>query len=360
VVTHLYTVCWDEADMLAFFFRHYDPWVDRYVIYDDGSTDGSLEVLRAHPKVELRQLQRTDAESFVISHTQMQEHAWKESRGQADWVVITAIDEHLWIRGRDMTNYLQELGAAGVTCVPALGFDMNSEQFPCDRGLLIETVTRGRVRRFNKLAILNPDAVDETRFVEGRHSAAPTGRNVFPSRDELLLWHYKHLGFERVAARHDAQGARLGSKDRANGWGHRYLWSRERLAWQWRATRATSTDLAKLTNPALGCERPLWWRPEQRFGDLLGHRPSGSGSGGQKAPRVSVVVKSFNHEKYVRHCVQSVLNQTFQDFELIVTEDASTDDTVAVVRSFSDSLNYFRARKQFSSAWSKVSTTRPN
>ena len=29
--------------MLAFFFRHYDPWVDRYVIYDDGSTDGSLE-----------------------------------------------------------------------------------------------------------------------------------------------------------------------------------------------------------------------------------------------------------------------------------------------------------------------------
>ena len=62
----------------------------------------------------------------------------------------------------------------------------------------------------------------------------------------------------------------------------------------------------------------------------------------------------------MRHCVQSVLNQTFQDFELIVTEDASTDDTVAVVRSFSDSLNYFRARKQFSSAWSKVSTTRPN
>ena len=123
----------------------------------------------------------------------MQEHAWKESRGQADWVVITAIDEHLWICGRDMTNYLQELGAAGVTCVPALGFDMNSEQFPCDRGLLIETVTRGRVRRFNKLAILNPDAVDETRFVEGRHSAAPTGRNVFPSRDELLLWHYKPL-----------------------------------------------------------------------------------------------------------------------------------------------------------------------
>ena len=106
---HLYTVCWDEADMLGFFFRHYDPWVDRYVIYDDGSQDGSLDILRAHPKVELRRFERVDAESFVLSHTRMQEHSWKESRGRADWVVITAIDEHLWVRGRDMRSYLREL-----------------------------------------------------------------------------------------------------------------------------------------------------------------------------------------------------------------------------------------------------------
>jgi hypothetical protein len=135
---HLYTVCWDEADMLGFFFRHYDPWVDRYVIYDDGSTDGSLDILRAHPRVEVRQFERTDAESFVLSHTRMQQHAWRESRGQADWVVITAIDEHLWVRGRDMQSYLAELASDGVTCVPALGFDMNSETFPRDQGQSLE------------------------------------------------------------------------------------------------------------------------------------------------------------------------------------------------------------------------------
>ena len=44
---HLYTVCWDEADMLGFFFRHYDPFVERYVVYDDGSTDGTPERIRA-------------------------------------------------------------------------------------------------------------------------------------------------------------------------------------------------------------------------------------------------------------------------------------------------------------------------
>ena len=52
-------------------------------------------MLQAHPKVELQRLQRTDADSFVLSHTHMQEHTWKESRGQADRVVIIAIDEHL-------------------------------------------------------------------------------------------------------------------------------------------------------------------------------------------------------------------------------------------------------------------------
>lgn len=338
MATHLYTVCWNEADMLGFFFRHYDPWIDRYVVYDDGSTDGSLEILSAHPRVELRRLQRVDAESFVISHTEMQEHAWKESRGQAEWVVITAIDEHLWLRGTQTGHYLRRLRAAGITCVPALGFDMNSEEFPADHGLLIETVTRGRARRFfNKLSIFDPSAIGEVGYVQGRHKAVPTGQIRFPPRDELLLWHYKHLGFERTVCRHAAQAARLGSKDREHGWGHRYLWPRERLAWQWRAMRATSVDLSGLSDPALGCERPLWWRPDERLSDLLGPGPAPSETPSTRPPRVSVVVKSFNHEKYIRHCVQSVLNQSLQDFELVITDDASTDDTVAVVQSMRDS-----------------------
>jgi len=42
--------------MLPLFFRNYDPWVDQYFIYDDGSTDGSIETLKAHPKVEMRRM----------------------------------------------------------------------------------------------------------------------------------------------------------------------------------------------------------------------------------------------------------------------------------------------------------------
>src|SRR5215207_6745619 len=54
-------------------------------------------------------------------------------------------------------------------------------------------------------------------------------------------------------------------------------------------------------------------------------------------PSVSVIIPAYNHEKFVAECIQSVLNQTFQDFEIIITDDASTDRTVEIIESFDDS-----------------------
>src|SRR5215470_10311500 len=53
-------------------------------------------------------------------------------------------------------------------------------------------------------------------------------------------------------------------------------------------------------------------------------------------PKVSVVVKSYNHDAYVGETIQSVLDQSFQDFEIVVTDDGSSDGTPDVVRAFSD------------------------
>ena len=54
-------------------------------------------------------------------------------------------------------------------------------------------------------------------------------------------------------------------------------------------------------------------------------------------PKVSIVIPAYNHEKYVRECVQSVLDQTYQDFEIIITDDGSSDGTVNVIKEFDDS-----------------------
>lgn len=57
---------------------------------------------------------------------------------------------------------------------------------------------------------------------------------------------------------------------------------------------------------------------------------------GAKKPKVSVRIPSYNHEKYIRECLDSVLNQTLQDFEIVITDDGSTDRTVDIIKEYKD------------------------
>ena len=57
---------------------------------------------------------------------------------------------------------------------------------------------------------------------------------------------------------------------------------------------------------------------------------------GRTVPKVSVVVPTYNSARFLGKAIQSVLDQTFQDWELIVVDDGSTDNTREVVAAFQD------------------------
>ena len=66
------------------------------------------------------------------------------------------------------------------------------------------------------------------------------------------------------------------------------------------------------------------------------------------APKVSVVMAAYNYERFVAEAIQSVMEQTFEDWELIIVDDGSTDNTPGVVRSFltDTRIRYHRQENQ--------------
>lgn len=51
-------------------------------------------------------------------------------------------------------------------------------------------------------------------------------------------------------------------------------------------------------------------------------------------PIVSVILPNYNHGRYLKKRVHSILNQTFQDFELIILDDASTDNSIDIIEEY--------------------------
>ena len=51
-------------------------------------------------------------------------------------------------------------------------------------------------------------------------------------------------------------------------------------------------------------------------------------------PEISVIIPNFNHADYIKQRIDSVLNQTYQDFEVIILDDFSTDNSVDIIEQY--------------------------
>ncbi len=68
-----------------------------------------------------------------------------------------------------------------------------------------------------------------------------------------------------------------------------------------------------------------------------------------KIPAISVVIPMYNAEKYIEQCLESILNQTFDDYEVIIVDDCSTDNSIKKVENmmpkFNERLKIIKCKK---------------
>lgn len=74
----------------------------------------------------------------------------------------------------------------------------------------------------------------------------------------------------------------------------------------------------------------------------------------QSSPKVSIGLPVYNGERYIHEAIESVLRQTYTNFELVVSDNGSTDGTEAICREFANNdkrVVYFRSEQNNGASW---------
>ena len=71
-----------------------------------------------------------------------------------------------------------------------------------------------------------------------------------------------------------------------------------------------------------------------------------------KTTPITVLISVFNSSKFIRETLESVLNQTFSDYEILIVDDGSTDETEDIIYSYKDKrMKYVKCNHNFIKTW---------
>lgn len=233
-------VCRNEKLIAPFFLRHYETIADKILIYDGGSTDGSLELLRDSPKVEIVKVPEEKMNNRNL--TDFRNEAWKKYRYDYDFVIVCDMDELIF--HPQLKEKLNEFKKQGITTPTIKGYQMVAEQFPHGySGQIYEIVQKGYYDPIwlSKVSVFNPADVDVS-YEVGCHQANSTGK-LKKSDEPLYLLHFKYVGYRNFIAKNKREAARLSETDLKNGYAFHYARDAKMTIEEFRELEKKSTSV---------------------------------------------------------------------------------------------------------------------
>lgn len=204
----LYSLFGSEEQLMPYFLRHYAPEVDRLVMLDGGSTDGSRTIIGACPKAEIRESPFVHGGYDEYACTAYLAEQAATARGKADWALVVDADEFLY-SPLGLRAALDSYRAAGMRAVKATGYQMTADKFPATDGQLTDLVRSGVPDpEYDKLASFDPAC--GVIWSPGRHNYRCSATVYQPG---MKLLHYRYFGADWLRERNAQNYARRGVLD---------------------------------------------------------------------------------------------------------------------------------------------------
>jgi len=218
----VFVLTYNCRDVLPFFLRHYETFADEISAFDDHSTDGTREMLAAHPKVKLRDWPHKTGidEDLFLAHWQ---EWYPKARGAFDWVMIVDPDEFVY--APNMRLLLETLQRNEIEVIKPTGFNMVGDGLPKDDGRQIYEINPMGVPApvYSKPVVFRPHI--KINWNRGKH-ALENCNPVMIKGDAMTkpfwakLLHYRYMGADYTRAKNAKNYARCGllSGDKGAAW----------------------------------------------------------------------------------------------------------------------------------------------
>lgn len=236
----VYTICHNEAPMLAYFLRHYAPLADKVVLYDDHSDDGGPALAAAYANVEVRAYPGNGLDD--LRFVEFAAETYPEARGQADWVIWVDTDEfvyHPYLLGT-LGRYMAE----SVTLPLTAGYAMYAPEFPTGPGQIYDEVKTGMpYAAYSKPCVFNPALT--LRWHAGKHGLLNDDNAKRSQAAELKVLHYRHLGAAWFEGRNHRNYTRMTPENIARQHGFQ-VYDENQPLYGWEPQQAAFTALREV------------------------------------------------------------------------------------------------------------------